>query len=70
MSITVVAASCYMWYNKTEHFPLGMRGVRLLLVARGLTGFFGVFGLYCMSVFLLVFSHQTTIADPSQTYRH
>lgn len=46
MSITVVCASCYMWYNKTEHFPLGQGGVRLLLVARGLTGFFGVFGLY------------------------
>jgi hypothetical protein len=36
-----------MWYKKTEHFPWGLREVRPLLVARGLTGFFGVFGMYC-----------------------
>ncbi|KAF2204744.1 hypothetical protein GQ43DRAFT_121277 [Delitschia confertaspora ATCC 74209] len=46
MSITVACSSLYMWFNKTDHFPLGQKGVRLLLVARGLTGFFGVFGLY------------------------
>jgi hypothetical protein len=47
MAITVVCASVYMWRTKTEHFPLGLREVRSLLVARGLTGFFGVFGMYC-----------------------
>lgn len=47
MGITVVASMIYMWYKKTEHFPFGMREVRPLLVARGLTGFFGVFGMYC-----------------------
>ncbi|KAF2273238.1 uncharacterized protein EI97DRAFT_461308 [Westerdykella ornata] len=46
MSITVVCASIYMWYAKTPHFPFGMKEVRPLLVARGLTGFFGVFGMY------------------------
>lgn len=56
MSITVLFSSIYMWYTKTEHFPFGMKEVRLLLVARGLTGFFGVFGmyyslLYCMLLF-------------------
>ena len=49
MGITVVCASVYMWYKKTEYFPFGMREVRPLLVARGLFGFFGVFGMYCMS---------------------
>jgi hypothetical protein len=47
MGITVMCASFYMWYKKTEHFPFGMREVRSLLIARGLTGFFGVFGMYC-----------------------
>lgn len=47
MFITVVCASFYMWRQKIEHFPWGMREVRHLLVARGLTGFFGVFGIYC-----------------------
>jgi hypothetical protein len=47
MSITVVCASLYMWYKETEHFPLGMKEVRPILVARGLFGFFGIFGMYC-----------------------
>lgn len=47
MGITVICSSYYMWYNKTEHFPFGLREVRSLLVARGLMGFFGVFGMYC-----------------------
>jgi hypothetical protein len=55
MSITVVASTIYMWYTKTEHFPFGMREVRPLLIARGLFGFFGVFGMYCKSLNL----HQT-----------
>lgn len=47
MGITVILASLYMWWKGTPHFPLGAPGVRGLLVARGLTGFFGVFGMYC-----------------------
>lgn len=54
MGITFVFASCYMWYRKIENFPLGMKEVRPLLVARGLGGFFGVFGMYCRC---LSFSH-------------
>lgn len=41
-----------MWRSKTEHFPWGLREVRPLLVARGLTGFFGVFGIYYSLLFL------------------
>lgn len=37
----------YMWWTKTPHFPFGAREVRWLLVARGMGGFFGVFGMYC-----------------------
>jgi hypothetical protein len=47
MSITVACSSLYMWMKNTEHFPWGLREVRGLLVARGLAGFFGVFGMYC-----------------------
>jgi hypothetical protein len=49
MSITLLLCCCYMWYMKTPYFPLGMKEVRWLLVARGFGGFFGVFGMYCKS---------------------
>ncbi|KAF1946169.1 hypothetical protein EJ02DRAFT_500296 [Clathrospora elynae] len=52
MGITVLCASLYMWYKKTEHFPFGMREVRPLLIARGLSGFFGVFGMYYSLLYL------------------
>jgi len=39
MSITTVCSCVYMYYNKVPHFPLGARDVRILLVARGVTGF-------------------------------
>ncbi|KAF3034246.1 hypothetical protein E8E12_005169 [Didymella heteroderae] len=52
MGITVLCASVYMWYKRTEHFPLGMKEVRSLLIARGLFGFFGVFGMYYSLLYL------------------
>ncbi|KAF2018196.1 hypothetical protein BU24DRAFT_440860 [Aaosphaeria arxii CBS 175.79] len=52
MSITAIFATLFMWYKKTEHFPFGMREVRPLLVARGLSGFFGVFGMYYSLMYL------------------
>ncbi|KAH6875299.1 hypothetical protein BKA58DRAFT_467113 [Alternaria rosae] len=52
MSITTACALFYMWYRKIEHFPFGMKEVRSLLVARGLFGFFGVFGMYYSLMYL------------------
>lgn len=52
MTITLTLSSLYMWYRKTPHFPLGVKEVRWLLVARGFGGFFGVFGLYYSLVYL------------------
>jgi hypothetical protein len=52
MGITMVLCCSYMWYTKVPYFPLGMREVRWLLVVRGLTGFFGIFGMYCRCSFL------------------
>ena len=41
MIITAVASSVYMYYTQVPHFPLGAKGVRGLLVLRGVTGFVG-----------------------------
>lgn len=46
-SITSVLVYVWMWRMKVQDAPFGPRGVRGLLVARGVGGFFGVFGLYC-----------------------
>ena len=52
MGITVIIASTYMWSKRTEDFPLGAKGVRFLLMARGVGGFFGVFGMYYSILYL------------------
>ncbi|KAJ4357857.1 uncharacterized protein N0V89_002434 [Didymosphaeria variabile] len=52
MSITAVCSTWYMWWAKTKDFPFGIREVRWLLVARGLFGFFGVFGMYYSLLYL------------------
>ena len=49
-SITLVLSSLYLHYAKVPDAPFGKKEVRWLLVARGLGGFFGVYGLYCMSL--------------------
>lgn len=47
-SITVVLTFTYVvWSKSVPHFPLGPPGtIRLLLIARGIGGFFGVCGMY------------------------
>ncbi|KAK0706722.1 hypothetical protein B0T26DRAFT_743893 [Lasiosphaeria miniovina] len=52
MSITTVLACIYMWWTKVPHFPLGARGVRGLLLARGFTGFFGIFSMWYSMMYL------------------
>lgn len=52
MGITFCLATGYMWHKKIPHFPLGLPEVRGLLVARGLAGFFGVFGMYYSLLYL------------------
>lgn len=41
MSITVFLSSAYMWLADIEHFPLGKKEVRKLLLFRGFGGFLG-----------------------------
>ncbi|MCJ1431882.1 hypothetical protein MMC27_001238 [Xylographa pallens] len=52
MSITAAMCYLYMWWTNVKHAPLGKREVRWLLVARGLTGFFGVYGIYYTLIYL------------------
>lgn len=52
MGITAVLCCGYMWYMNVPDFPLGKPEVRLLLVARGTGGFFGVYGMYYSLLYL------------------
>lgn len=47
MFLTLIFCCTWMWWAKVPDFPLGAKGIRGLLVARGLTGFFGIYGMYC-----------------------
>ncbi|TPX10548.1 uncharacterized protein E0L32_008434 [Thyridium curvatum] len=51
-SMTMIGACVYMYWKNTPHFPFGAREVRWLLVARGITGFFGIFGMWYSMLYL------------------
>lgn len=46
MIITWIGSLAYLHYNKIPDYFIGPKGVRLLLVLRGVVGFFGLFGIY------------------------
>ena len=46
MLITYIGATAYLHHNKIPDYFIGPKGVRLLLVLRGVVGFFGLFGIY------------------------
>lgn len=46
MSITLIGCLMWMWWNSVEHAPFGRKDVRWLLIARGMGGLVGVYGLY------------------------
>ncbi|KAF2101083.1 hypothetical protein NA57DRAFT_24049, partial [Rhizodiscina lignyota] len=52
MGLTVILATWYMWWKKTPDFPMGQKGITLLLILRGIGGFFGVFGMYYSLLYL------------------
>ncbi len=52
MVATTVASCIYMYRYRVPYFPLGPPGVRSLLVVRGLTGFFGIFGMWYSMMYL------------------
>ena len=49
--ITTILCCLYMYWKKVPS-PWGVRGIRGLLVIRACTGFFGIFGVYCMSLLM------------------
>jgi hypothetical protein len=49
MGLTTIFCCLWMWWKKVPS-PLGVKGIRFLLVARSIVGFFGIFGMYCMSL--------------------
>ncbi|ETI23603.1 hypothetical protein G647_05405 [Cladophialophora carrionii CBS 160.54] len=60
-SITAIICTVYgMSTKRIPDFPWGQRGIRWLLVLRGVTGFLGVFGLY-FSLLYLPLSEATVL---------
>lgn len=51
-SVTWVCCSLYMWWIKVPDYPFGRREIRWLILARGLTGFFGIFGMWWSMMYL------------------
>lgn len=45
-SITSLGCLLWMYFRSVPSAPFGAPGIRLLLAARGVSGFFGVFGIY------------------------
>src|SRR3954471_23795638 len=39
MSITTVMSCLYMWWMQVPDFPLGAKGIRTVLIIRGVSGF-------------------------------
>ncbi|CAK7270927.1 hypothetical protein SEPCBS119000_004339 [Sporothrix epigloea] len=50
--MTTIGCCLYALYYPVPHFPLGPFGLRWLLVLRGLTGFFGIFGVWYSMMYL------------------
>ncbi|KAL3960161.1 hypothetical protein ACCO45_005278 [Purpureocillium lilacinum] len=51
-SLTSICCLTYMWWMQVPDFPIGKREIRWLLVARGFTGFFGIFGMWYSMMYL------------------
>jgi hypothetical protein len=47
MSMTTVLSCLYMWRNKVPDFPLGAKGIRGVLVVRGVSGFVSAALCFC-----------------------
>ena len=52
MSLTMLFCCTWMWWKKVPDFLLGAKGIRWLLMGRGFSGFFGIYGMYCESALL------------------
>ncbi|KAI5466947.1 hypothetical protein BGZ63DRAFT_369983 [Mariannaea sp. PMI_226] len=50
--MTSVCCTGYMWWMATPEFPLGRKKIRPLLLLRGFSGFFGIFGMWYSMMYL------------------
>ncbi|KAG9239564.1 hypothetical protein BJ875DRAFT_83502 [Amylocarpus encephaloides] len=46
MGLTMLFCCLWMWWREVPDFPWGKKEVRWLLMARGFSGFFGIYGMY------------------------
>lgn len=51
-SMTSFCCMLYMWYAKTPEFPFGRKDIRWLLLLRGFSGFFGIYGIWYSMMYL------------------
>ncbi len=58
--LTFIFCSAWMWYTKVPDFPFGRKDIRKLLCLRALSGFFGIYGMYCEFTDIL---HYNGITD-------
>ncbi|KAF7543186.1 hypothetical protein G7Z17_g10939 [Cylindrodendrum hubeiense] len=50
--ITSLCCTIYMWRMKTPGFPFGAKNIQFLLVFRGVSGFFGIFGVWYSMMYI------------------
>lgn len=51
-SMTACCCLMYMWWTGTPDFPFGKREIRWLLMLRGFSGFFGIYGVWYSMMYL------------------
>lgn len=51
--LTMIFCCIWMWWKNIPDFPFGAKGIQGLLLCRGLTGFLGIYGIYCKLMFSL-----------------
>lgn len=51
-AVTSLCCLLYMWWMNIPNFPFGKKEIRWLLLVRGCTGFFGIFGMWWSMMYL------------------
>ncbi|KAK4173497.1 putative AAA family ATPase pontin [Triangularia setosa] len=52
MSVTSILSCIYMYWKSIPDFPMGPRNIRPLLLLRGFSGFFGIYGMWYSMMYL------------------
>ncbi|KID91604.1 Integral membrane family protein [Metarhizium guizhouense ARSEF 977] len=51
-AVTSICCLAYMWWVSIPNYPFGKKEIRWLLLVRGCTGFFGIFGMWWSMMYL------------------